>query len=63
MIADQLAKSRLLREEDKSESLFDSQINLFTVNTSTNLITVFSPHGLRAGDQVRFSTSGTLPRP
>jgi len=63
MIADQLAKSRLLREEDKSESLFDSQINLFTVNTSTNLITVLSPHGLRAGDQVRFSTTGTLPAP
>jgi Glycosyl hydrolase family 81 C-terminal domain len=63
MIADQLAKSRWLREEDKSESLFDSQINLFTVNTSTNLITVLSPHGLRAGDQVRFSTTGTLPAP
>ena len=63
MIADQLAKSRLLRGQDNSQSVFDARINLFSVDTSTNLITVVSAHGLRAGDQVRFFTSGTLPAP
>src|SRR5262245_40554206 len=65
MIADQLAKSRLLRDNDISNSVFDSAINTFTVDTSENIITVASAHGLKARDQVRFSPQphGTLPAP
>src|SRR5581483_5370084 len=45
------------------DGLLDSSIDTFTVNAGTDVITVASSHGLSAGDQVRFSTTGTLPAP
>lgn len=45
------------------DGLLDTSINTCTVNTATDVITVAGAHGLSAGDQVRFSTTTTLPAP
>ncbi len=45
------------------DGLLDSSINTCTADPATDLITVASVHGLSAGDQVRFTTTNTLPAP
>jgi hypothetical protein len=39
----------------------DLYSNTFTVNTSTDILTTATPHGMVTGSRVRLSTTGTLP--
>lgn len=36
-------------------------IGTFTVNTTTNVITISADHNLKVGDRLQFTTTGTLP--